>query len=135
MLNIKTWFKGIGLEQPIEECPAWPPDLYALAGTLIRRSGAYLEVFERRGSVDYLTGIEQEAATWRGRIDEITSDHVTVTDLQLVRIPEVVNGWRKLIESQDTPVSKIHASKELTEALIRALSAQRYRSAVDQSDS
>jgi hypothetical protein len=39
VLTIETWLNGIGLKRPIEECPAWPPDLYALAGTLLRRSG------------------------------------------------------------------------------------------------
>ena len=119
MLTIKTWLEGIGLKQPIEDCPPWPPDLYALAGTLIRRSGAYLKVFEHRGSTKYLTGIEQQAATWRRRIDEITAENVTVADLQSARIPDVVNGWRKLIDSQNTPISEIHAFKDLAEALIR----------------
>jgi hypothetical protein len=33
-LTIETWLNGIALKRPIEDCPAWPPDLYALAGTL-----------------------------------------------------------------------------------------------------
>jgi hypothetical protein len=86
MLTIETWLNGIGLKQlSIDECPAWPTDLYALAGTLLRRSGAYLRVFERQGCAAYLGGIEQEAATWRKQIDEITVETVTVSDLQSAR--------------------------------------------------
>jgi len=55
MLTIETWLNGIGLKQlSIDECLAWPPDLYALAGTLLRRSGTYLRVFERQGCAAYL---------------------------------------------------------------------------------
>jgi hypothetical protein len=48
MLTIEAWLKGIGLKHSVDVCPSWPPDLYALAGTLLRRSGAYLRVFEHR---------------------------------------------------------------------------------------
>src|SRR5882762_4139498 len=98
MLTIETWLKGIGLKQPIEECPAWPPDLYALAGTLIRRSGAYLRLFENRGSDPYLKGIVEAAEQWRRQIDEITAEPVTVQVLRSVRIREVVEGWASLIQ-------------------------------------
>ena len=118
MLTIQTWLSGIGLKHPIEECPAWPPDLFALAGTLIRRSGAYLRVFERHDS-PYLDDIVPKAAVWRKQIDEIVAEPVTVSELQLVRVDDVVNGWRMLIEARETPISEINKSRELAETLIR----------------
>jgi hypothetical protein len=118
MLTVETWLQGIGLKQPIEECPAWPPDLYALAGTLIRRSGAYLEVFNGRRA-DYLNDIEDVAARWRRQIDEIQVETVNVLDLQAVRVKEVVNGWACLIAAKATVISDIRSSLDLTKALIR----------------
>jgi hypothetical protein len=49
MPTIGTWLNAIGRKQALEECPAWPRDLYALAGTLIPRSGAYLQVSTTKG--------------------------------------------------------------------------------------
>ena len=118
MLTIQTWLRGIGLKQPIEECPAWPPDLFALAGTLIRRSGAYLRVFEHRSS-PYLDGIVPIAAAWRKRIDEIAVEPVTVSELQRARVDEVLAGWRMLIDAKDMPISEINKSRDLAETLIR----------------
>jgi hypothetical protein len=119
VLTIETWLNGIGLKQPIEECPSWPPDLYALAGGLIRRSGAYLRVFEHRSSVPYLNGIEKAAEKWRKQIDGITAEPVTVSVLRSVRIGDVLEGWASLIHVKETAVSEIRRSKELAEQLIR----------------
>jgi hypothetical protein len=119
VLTIETWLNGIGLKRPIEDCPAWPPDLYALAGTLIRRSGAYLRVFEHRGSAPYLNGIAPAAGEWRKQIDEITAEPVTVAVLQFVRIEEIVEGWASLIQAKDTPLSEIRKDTGLVERLIR----------------
>lgn len=117
VLTIETWLNGIGLKQPIEECPSWPPDLYALAGALIRRGGAYLQVFEHRGPAPYLNGIEQAAEKWRNEIDAITTEPVTVSDLQSVRVSDVVESWEKLIRAKGTFVSEM--SSEMAEKLIR----------------
>lgn len=120
MLTIETWLNGIGLTRPIEECPGWPPDLYALAGTLIRRSGGYLKLFGRRDPVpSYLQRIKEEAQTWREKIDGLPPDNVTVSDLQSVRIPDVVDGWAQLIAAKKKAISEIRNSEELMEALIR----------------
>jgi hypothetical protein len=117
VLTIETWLNGIGLKQPIEECPAWPPDLYALAGALIRRSGAYLRLFEHRGIAPYLNGIEQAAEKWRKQIDAITAESVTVSVLQSVRVSDVVDAWASLIRARAIPISEI--DRELAERLIR----------------
>jgi len=117
MLTIETWLEGIGLKQPIEDCPAWPPDLFALAGTLIRRSGAYLRVFERPGVPDL--DIVSKGAVWRKQIDEVAKERTTVSELQAVRVDDVLAGWRILIEAKETPISEINQSRELAETIIR----------------
>lgn len=117
VLTIETWLNGIGLKQPIEECPAWPPDLYALAGALIRRCGAYLRVFEHRGTAPYLNGVEQAAEKWRKQIDAITAEPVTVSVLQSVRVSDVADAWASLIQAKAILISEIH--RDLAEQLIR----------------
>lgn len=119
MLTIETWLNGIGLKQPIAECPAWPPDLFALAGTLLRRSGAYLKVFEQRSAAAYLDGIVPAAERWRQQIDAIKAEPVTVAVLQSVRITEIVAEWASLIKAKATALSEIRKSAELVELLIR----------------
>jgi hypothetical protein len=118
MLTIENWLRGIGLKRPIEECPAWPPDLFALAGTLIRRSGAYLRAFERH-SCPCRDDIVKVAARWRHSIDGIDAGCMTLAELQPVCIDEVRNGWRILIDAKETPVGEINRSVELSEELLR----------------
>jgi hypothetical protein len=118
VLTIETWLNGIGLKTPIVECPAWPPDLFALAGTLIRRGGAYLRVFEPRGSAPYLNGVDTAAKQWRDQLDAIT-DPVTPADLQSARTSDILSGWERLIQAKDSPLSAIDESQELAEQLIR----------------
>lgn len=119
MLTLETWLNSIGLKRPIEECPAWPPDLFALAGTLLRRSGAYLKVFEQRSPAAYLNGIVPAAEQWRQQIEAITAEPVTVAVLRSVRISEVIAGWTSLIQAKGTPLSEIRRNTELVERLIR----------------
>lgn len=82
MLTIGTWLDGVGLTPPIMECPAWPPDLFAITGTLIRRSGAYLRVFKQRDPVTHVKGIVEVAQRWRQEIDNITAADVNPEDLR-----------------------------------------------------
>jgi hypothetical protein len=75
--TIKTWLEGLGRRQSWRECPVWPPDLYAITGALLKRSGAYLRVFEHRPGDSYLENVRAEAAAWRGELDRLTD--ITVT--------------------------------------------------------
>lgn len=120
MLTIETWLRGIGLKRPIEECPAWPPDLFALTGALIHRSGAYLRVFENH-SCPNLGDIVQKAAAWRQRIDQIDAGCVTLAELQPVCAGEARDDWRILIDAMETPISEISKSAKLSKALIRMM--------------
>lgn len=121
LLTIGAWLESIGLQEPIEECPGWPPDLFALAGTLIRRSGAYLRVFERRGSTMYAKSVATAARNWRQRLDAITADasDVKPSDLRAARTHDVERGWALLIQAKDCPISAINEADELAEELVR----------------
>ena len=91
MLTIETWLNGIGRKQATHDCPLWPPNLYGLAGTLLRRSGSYLRVFERGNPGDYLDGFEDVAADWRQRIEE-TTELVDMSSLRSALPKDVVDG-------------------------------------------
>jgi hypothetical protein len=91
VLTIETWLNGIGRKQSTDDCPLWPPDLYGLLGTLLRRSGSYLRVFERGSPVDYPDGIEDVAADWRQRIEE-TTELVDMNGLRSALPEGVVKG-------------------------------------------
>jgi hypothetical protein len=119
VLTIGTWLDGIGLTPPIMECPAWPPDLFAITGTLIRRSGAYLRVFKQRDPVTHVKGIVEVAQRWRQEIDNITAADVNPEDLQKLRAPEVVAGWASLIAAKERPLSAIDDDPGLADQLIR----------------
>jgi hypothetical protein len=49
------------------------PDLFALAGSLIRRSGVYLRVFKHRDPTTYAKAIETSARRWREQLDAISA--------------------------------------------------------------
>lgn len=120
-ITIETCLHSIRPDVAIEECPAWPPDLFALAGTLIRRSGAYLRVFQRRARTDYAAQIAAAALDWRRNLDAISADAKVVTpaDLKSELTPEIEAGWARLIQAKADPLSSITKTPALAEELIR----------------
>ena len=88
-MNIRSWLEGIGRKRPLKECPYWPPDLYAIAGGLLKRSGAYLRVFDRiSDSESYLDGIDQIGHDWRSGIEGLPK-RITLPELLKARPDEL----------------------------------------------
>jgi hypothetical protein len=119
VLTIATWLRGIGLKRPLTECPVWPPDLFALAGALLMRSGAYLHVFQNRSATGYLADIEAQAAQWRDQIDSITSTTIDIPDVHTATVESVRNGWAHVVAAKETPISHIDRTPDLAKNLIR----------------
>ena len=118
-MNIRTWLEGIGRKRPLKECPHWPPDLYAIAGGLLKRSGAYLRVFDRiSDSESYLNGIDQIGHDWRGGIERLPK-RITLPELLKARPNEVRQLWKRLLDHGETRIGDIRASQSLCEDLIR----------------
>lgn len=118
VLTIKTWMRGIGRRsQQVRDCPFWPPDLFGITGALLKRSGAYLRVFEHDGLRPYLAGIQQGGRDWRLQIDH--QKKPTIASLIRARPPEVMAAWKKLIEAESVPVSRILEHDALAETLIQ----------------
>lgn len=121
MLTIEAWLNGIGRKAPIAECPAWPPDLFALAGGLIHRSGAYQRLFKHRLPAPYLKGVADAAKDWRQALDAIKGRRVKAERLGRVRISEIEQGWALLMRHKDLRITDLSRDEylPLAEQLIR----------------
>lgn len=115
--TIAAWLEGIGRTQSssCEACPCWPPDLFALAGTLIRRSGVYMRLFKDRDPAAWVSSIDTVAKQWRQQLDSTT----VAADLPRQLPPEISQLWDKLIALKDRPINDIDLHPDLAEGLIR----------------
>lgn len=86
----------------VDRCPIWPPDIFAVAGTLIERSGCYTEAGPRRSNPAshrlYLTEIADLVAVWAGRPEGL-----------FVVPPRVQTLWTKIV--------KTHGQLDITEVI------------------
>jgi hypothetical protein len=121
LLTIETWLRGVGRKAPVTECPAWPPDLFALAGYLVHRSGAYLRVFEHSQPASFLKGIPAIAQKWRDALDAVKGQPITADHLRRARLPEIREGWAMLMRQRELPITAINENKhlQLAQQLIR----------------
>jgi hypothetical protein len=97
--SIGAWIRSFYQPGHPPTCPYWPPDLFAIAGSLLRRTGAYRQVFETPASAVTKNGHSQltiwrEArgigAKWRTGINK----ELQKADALLTRcIPDAVREW------------------------------------------
>jgi hypothetical protein len=116
VLTIETLLEGVGRKAP-RQCPIWPPDLYAPTGALLKRSGAYLRIFEHHQPGGYLKDVAAMGQAWRERIDALK--HPTIESLLRARPAEVKVSWEALIGEGALPISGIQSTPKLAEHLIR----------------
>ena len=72
--------------------PIWPPDLYAIAGALLKRSEAYLRVFEHDGSSGYLVDVERVGGTWLKGLDQLPQP-ISIARLRAARPRQIDRSW------------------------------------------
>jgi hypothetical protein len=118
MRTIGNWLSSIGrLHQKPLECPIWPPDLFAVAGALLRLSGAYIEIFARRPK----SGMTRQQAIevgglWRDEIDAMKRPSPTLLNGAL---PSSVRAiWKQLVEQEATAIRGINGNVSLARNLI-----------------
>lgn len=97
--SIGAWICSFYRAGDSPTCPYWPPDLFAIAGSLLRRTGAYRQVFETPAGAVTKKGYSQLAiwrearaigAKWREGINR----ELQKSDALLTRcIPGEVSGW------------------------------------------
>lgn len=118
MLTIQKWLESVGRNrQQVSECPSWPPDLFAICATLLKRSGTYLRIFERRSQRPAWTGARAAGIQWRKNID--ARNKVSAANLKRAVPPEVHVDWAALIKASGTDIGDIADDPKLSDALIR----------------
>lgn len=105
--------------------PDWPPDMFAIAASLLQKSGAYTRVLSawppqitrtnrdsHRTAVQWGEHIKQVGGAWRK----------AVVDGQ--RSPQAVHKWWKRISARrDTPIMEVGKHRDLWESLLQLCAA------------
>jgi hypothetical protein len=99
-------------------CPLWPPDVFAVAATALKRSGAYVSCVREWPPAsspflaDYVTLLRKAAETWRAAA---ASDGSGPDD-----VPAEVRGlWTRMVSSASVPLSDLVADQEVCGLLIQ----------------
>lgn len=116
MITIETLLEGAELSNP-KECPFWPPDIFAITGALLKRSGAYMAVFEPHKRRDYLNDVVSLGQQWRAGIDNLKEP--TKKSLADAQPESIKESWAKLYADGSRPINDIFNSRDLTQHLIR----------------
>jgi len=94
--------------------PRWPPDVFAIAGTLLRDSGAYAQV------VTSWPPDTANASTWVEDIRQLSKRWRQAATTDSAPIPHEIDGWwQRLLASRALPVADIRHDASLCEALIQ----------------
>ncbi|MEZ5441583.1 MAG: hypothetical protein R3F15_08870 [Lysobacterales bacterium] len=98
----------------VEEVPSWPPDLYAVAATILAETGGYVHATHLGSGC----GIE----TWNDVARSLASEWVIKDDLEVECIPgEVQNLWGELISRHDLDLSKVPGDSRICTTLVKLL--------------
>jgi hypothetical protein len=93
-------------------CPVWPPDVFAVAGTIIEKSGCYTLAGPDRDNLavhqDYLRCVTSIADTWRTDPTGLFAPPDAVTDL-----------WKQLLSFFDVELIDVCRNQELCQVLFR----------------
>ncbi|RMH18255.1 MAG: hypothetical protein D6696_13505, partial [Acidobacteria bacterium] len=88
--------------------PAWPPDAFALAGSILHRSGGYQTVVDSwpvdRAKEDWIGWIEDVGRRWRQGWPNVPG--------------EVAGWWQQVVGRRRLPLAEVPGDRELCRALI-----------------
>ncbi|PYQ60388.1 MAG: hypothetical protein DMF53_17090 [Acidobacteria bacterium] len=111
-----------------KHCPPWPPDVFALTASVLRRTGAYVRVLDLppRDDMDFLgrewpAQAKRLAHQWRQSLNATLSQpsFSEPEDLSPVKVPaELDAAWRVVRRLRDYPVGAILEKEELCRALL-----------------
>jgi hypothetical protein len=82
--------RGIPTKNNVDLCPIWPPDIFAITGTLIERSGCYTEAGPSRDNV-------KDHGDYLEKISKIVDDWTTDAGYLFVVPSEVQALWTRLV--------------------------------------
>jgi len=119
-----------------DACPAWPPDVFAVAATVMKRNGAYVQcvatgigsnsrpdpLFER----DWPKQAKTVGQTWREAVNDALKTRAGKGKLSIADalgktcVPDdVKNAWQTVCEHAQVPLEASAPDRTLTRALIQ----------------
>lgn len=112
-LTIAKYIRFLLDDGPIDECPRWPPDVFAIAAGLLQRSGAYRLVIKQwPPSKSWSDDISVIGDDWREQAAENHPAPAAVTAF-----------WNRVLAAGDVPVDEISEDLDLTHTLLQLSAA------------
>lgn len=101
----------------------WPPDVFAVVATILRKSGAYTRVVQRWPPLDGTGGGPQTRQRWIEDIKRIGEEWRTASKKTKHPPSDVRRWWRVVIDSAGTAVGSVIQNDALCYALLQLCSA------------
>ena len=99
--------------------PVWPPDAFAIAATILKRSGAYREVANAWPPPGYA-----DTNDWHEKINHVAHDWRNSCDTTATTLPGAVKAWwEAVIRNQTVPLAAIIDNRGLFIALVGIVAA------------
>ena len=119
--SLSEWLRFIGA-QPQERnwVPAWPPDAFAIAAALLRRTGAYVGLINgthsrTRGRTSGSRAAVDAGVEWRKSLDE-TLRGSRSGSMRDACPPQVKQWWQEFVRCEHEPFDRSTADLALAEA-------------------
>lgn len=117
MRTVNDWLRGVsGDRRDPLDCPSWPPDLFAVCGSLLKQSGAYIRIFHRAGIDHQWESAHEPGRLWRKRLDN--KKRISRASLRAAIPASVLGIWKKVVAARETRISEILDKPELANDLI-----------------
>jgi hypothetical protein len=100
------------------DVPDWPPDVFAFAASLLKRSGAYVEIVNQWPPRSF-----SESDDWAATIGDIAKDWRARFELGKTPPVEVCTWWADVVKESNTPLSELPTRRALVESLTNLLAA------------
>ena len=103
-------------------CPAWPPDIFAITGSILYQTGEYRRLLQPAGASEESVGTPRDwrearsaGSSWRVRLDNI-SRSATLNDA--LKSTDIVKWWKVLTQHSDLPMARLTENVQVIHALL-----------------
>lgn len=107
--SVGDWIRSLRGHDGAQDCPFWPPDLFAIVGSLLRRTGVYRQAFQVAETIPRIHRLtpgadEWERARivgerWRNTLDLALSRPTALQDLRVLIPNDVAQWWKVLFKA------------------------------------
>ncbi|MEL7311896.1 MAG: hypothetical protein AAFN07_10320 [Pseudomonadota bacterium] len=108
----------LGVNAAPLNCPAWPPDLFAVCGTILHFTGGYLKLATIGDTYElldenWIDQVRNRSAVWRESLEDQFGAQVSGEgpfDFESLEVPAFVDKlWQAILEIKDTTVADLFA--------------------------